>query len=94
MKTLKDMTTEELKDYSRRMSNLNKKIDKITDLVTEFFDLYIIRSKENNKRFIAVFEKYVDSYETEAIELNFETEFAKIQRNYFIPLMKHLAGLD
>lgn len=24
MKTLKDMTTEELKDYSRRMSNLNK----------------------------------------------------------------------
>lgn len=94
MKTLKDMTTEELKDYSRRMINLDKKLDKITDLVTEFYDLYIIRSKENNKGFIAVLEKCIDSYESEAIELNFETGFAKTQRDYFIPLMKHLAGLD
>ncbi len=94
MKTLKDMTTEELKDYSRRMSNLAKKLDKITDLTTEFFDLYTIRSKENNERFIVVLEKYIDLYESEAIELNFETEFAKTQRDYFIPLMKHLAGLD
>lgn len=93
MKDFKDMTTEELEEYHRRVRRYCEDTDMITGLVTEFLDLYTIRSKENNKMFIIAFEKYVDLYEKESIELNFDTEFAEIQRD-FIPLMKSLAKLD
>ena len=93
MKTLKEMTIDELKNYEARLSLCNENAHVIAKMADDFIVSYRGKSKEDNINTIASFEKALDSYEKESKELCFETSFVETQRG-LIPVMKKLARID
>ena len=93
MKTLKEMTIDELKNYEARLSLHNENAHVIAKMADDFIVSYRGKSKEANINTIVSFEKALDSYEKESKELCFETSFVETQRG-LIPVMKKLARID